>query len=197
MVVELKHKALAAVLLLSASWGCDSNTTGPTKTELTYGSVATNSGVTFIGNSGLALTCTVDSATSFQSTNPIPPLSNPVQPFNNPIPLLVSSTQPVAAMAVVAPPSIALNPAFFQPLVPPVQAFVFFRECGRFNMPHVAGPALFTGMTCWSVRKLQQMNLFGPSERAAIQRFLAQAFPFATPSVPSGVEQWGIVGSCR
>jgi hypothetical protein len=123
-------------------------------------------------------------------------MSNPIQPLNNPIPLLVSSTQSAAAMAIMAPPSISLNPAFFRPLLPAVQAFLFFRECGRFNVPHVAGPALFTGSTCWSVRRLQQMNLFGPSERVAIQRFLEQAFPFATPSVPSGVQQWATIGSC-
>ena len=196
MVVELKQRTLVAVvlLLLPASWACDSNSTSPTKTELTYGSVSTTNGATFIGGSGMALTCTVDDA--FQGANSIPPLSNPVQPFNNPIPLLVSSTQSAAAMAIVAPPSISLNPVFLQSLLPPVQAFLFFRECGRFNTTHAAGPAMLTGTTCWSVRRLQRMNLFGPSDRAAIQRFLEVTFPSSTASMPSGALQWGMVESC-
>jgi hypothetical protein len=197
MVVELKQRALLAVvlLLLPAAWACDSNTAAPTKTELTYGSVATNNGVTFIGGSGVALTCTVGNA-AVPGANPIPPLSDPVRPFNNPIPVLVSSTQSVAAMAIVSPASISLNPGFMHSLLPPVQAFLFFRECGRFNVTHAAGPALFTGTTCWSVRRLQQMNMFGPSERTAIQRFLELTFPFATATVPSGVQQWATIGSC-
>jgi hypothetical protein len=196
MAVELKQRALAAVLLLLlAGWGCDGNTTAPTRAKVSYSPVTTNNGGTFAGSSGLPLSCTIDNGVP-ASQGPIPPMSNPIPPLDNPIPLLVSSTQSAAAIAIDSPPSIFINPGLLLSLLPPVRAFVFFRECARFNMPRHAGSAFFDGTTCWSVRRLQQMNLFGPSERTAIQRFLELTFPFATPSVPSGAHQWATIATC-
>jgi hypothetical protein len=201
MVGELKRKAFVAVLLL-ATGGCDNNVAAPTKVAMTAGSVRTTvgsgtfvGGGTFVGTSGVAMTCAVDnSAAAFQG--PIPVMTNPIPPLGNPIPLLVNPTQSAAAVAIFLPPSISLNLGFFEPLLLPVQAFVFFRECGRFNVTHATGPAVFTGATCWSVRRLRQMSLFGPAERAAIQRFLEQTFPFTTASAPSGADQWRLMTSC-
>ena len=193
MAGGFKQQALVAVLLL-ATCGCDNNNVaGPTKMLLTYGSVHTTDGATFVSTSGVAMTCAVDTP---PSQGPIPPLGNPVPPLGNPIPLLMNPTQSAPAVAIFAPPSISLNLAFFQPLVLPVQAFVFFRECGLFSVTHASAPAKFTGSTCWSVRRLQQMNLFGPAEQATIRRFLEQTFPAATASMPSGAEQWRQMTSC-
>ncbi len=187
-----------AVLIFVTTCACDRDITGPTKSELTLRSAGTTNGVTFVSNTGLSLACGIDnSAVPSQGLSPIPPLTNPIPPLTNPIPLLVNPTQNAAAVATFAPPSISLNPRLLLPLLPAVQAFVFFRECGRFNIGQLTGPALSTSINCWSARRLRHMNLFGPSEQSAIQRFLEQTFLRGTPSAPSGAEQWRMMASCR
>ena len=197
---EFKRTALIAVLVFATSACDDNNVAGPTKAgissrpSISYGSVTTTNGVTFVGSSGFAMTCSIDT-TSTQG--PIPVLGNPVPPLGNPIPLLVNPAQTFGAVAIFSPPSISLNFAFFQPLPQPVQAFVFFRECARFSVTHQSGPTFFNSGNCWTIRRLREMNLFGPAEQAAIQKFLEQTFPFATAAAPSGADQWRQMNSCR
>jgi hypothetical protein len=199
----LKQLIPVAGAVLLASWGCDSNVAAPTRSEMTSRAAAPVPGVvapvlvsTFVGRGGLAMTCTVADGVLSHPSSPVPPMTSSIPQLGNPIPLLLNPTQSEIVVTTLLPPRIALNPTFFPALPLSVQAFVFFRECGRFNITPASEPAFLTGASCWSIRRLRDMNLFAASDREAIRRFLERTFPFATGIAPNGADQFRLMQSC-